>query len=306
MAAGARLLSEMGHADKVLEFRLNIDVEYQGWILILTTFSAMYLLLLPCACAGSSLAWVRRLAAWTQHHRTAFFVTMFIFDTALMYLVVSWLPDWTFELYVETLAKFGAFVASNMVKWASSLAIIGAFVFVLVFKDRILLLLGLDHRTLFKCKLRDVLSCWSGNRFRAIELMVWKVEDLQSADIFSPNSVYVEVYFGYNESMKTRVHNNSGNDCILKETMQLNFDEDDDDEHMYVFVRNQKVVGGSELGRLEIKGDQVAVIEKQTGAFPDGAVRWENEYFVHRRLIPRGTIWFRVNAIDDADAARTC
>jgi len=237
-----------------------------------------------------------------------FYATVFCFDVVLMYMVVNWLPDWTFAQYVKTCIKLAAFVAGNMANWASSLAIIIAAGVVVAFKDRFLLLLGLDHRTLFKCKFRDVFSCWTGNRFRAIELMIWKVEDLQSSELFSANSVYVEVYFGYNESMKTRVHNNAGNDCVLKETVQLNFDEDDDDEHMFVFVRNQKVVGGSELGRLELKAEQVADIERANKAapFPDGHVRWQDEHFVQRRLIPRGTIWFRVNAVEDTDHTPTC
>lgn len=292
----------------ILDYRLDIDVEYQGWILLFGTITAVYLFCLPCACAGSSSVPIRRFAVVVRRHLPMFYVVTACVNCLFMYVLVAWLPDWTFSQYLDACYNFSYYLAENGFKWAKSLAIIIAAAFVVAFKDRFLLLLGLDHRTLFKCKMRDVLTCWSGDRFRAIELMIWKVEDLQSADMFNPNNVYVEVFFGYNESMKTRVHNNAGNSCILRESMQLNFDDADDEEHMFVFVRNQKVVGGSELGRLELKGDQVAQIERDPEVKPleGGQVKWEEDYFVKRRLIPRGYIWFRVNPVDDADVTRTC
>lgn len=296
----------MGIVKDILDYRLNVDVEYQGWILLFATMFAVYLFCLPCACAGSSSVPLRRLALKVQKHLPLFYITMACINGGFMYVLVAWLPDWTFSQYIDACMNFGIFLAAHMLKWATSLAIIIAAAFVFAFKDRFLLLMGLDHRTLFKCKMRDVMTCWSGDRFRAIELMIWKVEDLQSADMFNPNNVYIEVFFGYNESMKTRVHNNAGNACVLRESIQLNFDDVDDEEHMFVFVRNQKIVGGSELGRLELKGDQVAQIEREVKPFEGGQVKWDKEYFVSRRLIPRGTIWFRVNPIDDVDAARTC
>ncbi|CAJ1373577.1 unnamed protein product [Effrenium voratum] len=93
------------------------------------------------------------------------------------------------------------------------------------FKERIALMLGLDHKQIFNCKARDCMSCFTANRFKAIELLIWKVEDLPSADLFAANNVFVEVYLGYNETTRTRVHNNAGSDCIFKESVQLNFDE---------------------------------------------------------------------------------
>merc|ERR1719282_26268 len=139
-------------------------------------------------------------------------------------------------------------LAKHLLKFAASIVIIVVFCIAVAFKERIALMLGLDHQILFKCKFRDCLHCWSGAYIRPIELYVWKVEDLSSADFFSANNVFLEFYLGHNEPMRTRVHNNAGSSCVVKETMQLNFDEDDDDEILYIFVRNQKVMGKQDLG----------------------------------------------------------
>merc|ERR1719460_2086122 len=109
--------------------------------------------------------------------------------------------------------------------------------------------MGVDHKTLFRFKLRDLCG---GSTVRAIEVVLWKVEDLKAASPFLANNVFVEMNLGYNEVMKTRVHNNAGSNCILKESLQLNFDAEEDEEPLFIFVKNQKVMGGSELARLEL------------------------------------------------------
>merc|ERR1712032_82606 len=54
----------------------------------------------------------------------------------------------------------------------------------------------------------------------------------------------------------------AGSRCVVKQKMQLNFDEHDE-ETLTIFVRNQNVVGSTELGRAEIVTQELqSMIEK--------------------------------------------
>ncbi|CAK9047882.1 unnamed protein product [Durusdinium trenchii] len=221
-----------------------------------------------------------------------FYLFMVIFNATFMFLVLQWLPNWDAASYVAVCVKSAAWLASHVLKWATSLAMIVAFCFVVAFKERIALMLGLDHKQIFNCKMRDCLSCFSTARFTPIELLIWKVEDLPSADIFHANNVFIEAYLGYNETMRTRVHNNAGSDCFLKESIQLNFDQDDDEEKLFLFVQNQKVVGAQELARVEISSDDVKKILKDGHDKGASSSKWSKEFFPYSfPLIPRGQVW---------------
>lgn len=218
-------------------------------------------------------------------------------------MVIQWLPDWEFRDYIKALTHGGLFLAKHIVKYMTSIVMIVAFCFVVSFKERIAKMLGLDHRTLFRCKLRDFMSC-GVHSTRAIEIYLWKVEDLPSAQMFAANNVYIETYLGYNEPQKSRVHNNAGSSCILKEIIQLNFDETDHEEYLYLFVKNQKVMGSSELGRLQemtpdkVKECEARCLNKTSGKMPD----WGNEgHFEEMSLIPRGRIWLHIRPLNDED-----
>mmetsp|Transcript_68653 Transcript_68653/g.108128 ORF Transcript_68653/g.108128 Transcript_68653/m.108128 type:complete len:305 (+) Transcript_68653:111-1025(+) len=284
---------------QVLHYRADIDEEYQGWILIFTTITCVWLFCLPCYCAGMSSPRARKFASWMSQRLPVFYGGMCLFNVALMYLVIEWLPDWTFPMYLGVLAKSFGWLAGHVLKWATSLAMIIAFCFVVAFKERIALMLGLDHKQIFNCKMRDCLSCFAANRFRPIELLIWKVEDLPSSDIFHANNVFIEAYLGYNETMRTRVHNNAGSDCILKESVQLNFDEDDEEEKLFLFVQNQKVMGAQELGRVEIGSDKMRQLLKD-GQRRGGNIQWTDASFTTSfQLIPRGQIWVTAVPVEE-------
>ncbi|CAE7672931.1 RHM1 [Symbiodinium pilosum] len=290
------------NAHHVLEYRLDIDSEYQGWILIFTTLTCAWLFCLPCYCAGMSSPGARRMAAWISQRLPYFYTFMTLFNALLMYLVIQWLPNWTFTQYLGVLAKSAGWTFGHVLKWATSLAMIIAFGVVVAFKERIALMLGLDHKQLFNCKAKDCLNCWSTARFRPIELLIWKVEDLASSDLFHANHVFVEAYMGYNETMRTRVHNNAGSDCILKESMQLNFDEDDEDEKLFLFVQNQKVMGAQELARVEVSSASVKDLLKDSEKLrgPQQVMQWDANYFPKSfPLIPRGQIWISAVPVED-------
>lgn len=293
----------MSVASGVVKYRFDVDQEIQGWILMFATITAIWFFCLPCFCAGMSCVTCRRFAVWLQQRLPLFYSLACCINALFMFLVLTWLPDWSYQDYMVTALNGLAFLAKNLLNFLSSLVIIVAFVFVVCFKDRIALMLGLDHQAVFKCKLRDCMTCCSDARFRPIELSIWKVDDVTSSDILSANHVFVEVFLGYNESMSTRVHNNAGSGCAFKESLQLNFDEDDDEDTLYVFVRSQKVVGSSTLARAEITAEKLKAMVMR-GGIANSPVRWDSSFFGEPlNLIPRGKVWLRARAIEDEEYA---
>lgn len=224
---------------------------------------------------------------------------MAMLNLVFIFLVVKWLPDWTMKNYLQALLKCTIGAIQHLQKVATSIAIIVAFCFAVAFKDRIAQLLGFDHATLFRFKVRDCLTCLCPNRFQPIEISAWKVEDLVAADPFSANNIFVEFFLGYNEPMKTRVHNNAGSECHIKERIQLNFDEDDEEETLYIFVRNQNIVGNSELARAELSTQKLKGIVREAATRGE-FVRWSPEFFGDPiPLIPRGRLWMRAAPLMD-------
>jgi hypothetical protein len=293
--------------EHVIKFRLDIDEEFQGWILMFASMTVVFLFCLPCYCAGLSYPWARALAARCRQSMPTFFVVMALINGTAMFLIITWLPDWGYSDYIKAVARFAAWFITHLLKGLSSIIIIVAAIFVIAFKDRILLLLGLDHHQLFKFKLRDCMSCFGQTRFRPVDLSILKVEDLAAGDIFSANNVFIEVHLGYNEPQCTRVHINAGSSCMIKESLQLNYDEEDEDDHMQIFIKNQKMVGAGGLARLELTADQVKDLEsasRKKGSDPN--MRWEENAFEPMRLYPHGTIWLRVTPVDEEDVTQTC
>jgi len=286
----------------IWDFQLNIHPEFQGWILCFATVTAVFFFCLPCYCAGLSFAPARRFAAWLSQRLPTFYFFISIFNFVFLVLVVQWLPDWTMMEYIAKVGKGLGGTLKHLIDCAYSIAIIAAFCIAVAFKDRIAQLLGFDHKTLFRFKVRDCLTCMGSSRFKPIELAVWKVEDLKSADPFLANNVFVEFFLGYNERITTRVHNNAGSSCALKEQLQLNFDEDDEEEILYIFVRNQKVMGTSDLARGEVPAGKLkSMVHKGARSYGE-MMRWTDEFFSEPiQLIPRGTLWLRAAPIVDED-----
>lgn len=287
----------------ILDFQLDIDEEFQGWVLLFTTVTAIFFFCLPCYCAGLSLASARQFASWLSRRLPAFYCCMSAFNLLFLGLVIHWLPAWDVASYLKVLATTILAALQHILDCASSIAVIVAFCVAVAFKDRIAQLFGFDHRTLFRFKMRDCLTCWGPARFRPIELAIWKVEDLASADLFSANNVFVEFYLGYNEVMKTRVHNNAGSGCVLKEHIHLNFDENDEEEKLYIFVRNQKVMGTSEVAHTEISTEELKNMVQAAEAWGEQAqTQWSDDFFREpSSLIPRGKLWLHAKPLRDED-----
>jgi len=289
----------------VLDYRLDIDPEFQGWALLFATVTALYCFCLPCACAGLSCVSARAFARWTQQRLPAFYMVMTVFNAVFLFLVCTWLPDWTPAQYAKIVLKDLGWTAEHLLKFASSIVMIIAFVIAVAFRERIFLTLGIDSSKIIKCKVRDCVNCFSTSHYRPIALTFFKIDDLASADIFAANNVFINVQCGYNEDMRTRVHNHAGSACVMKETLQMNFDEDDLDESLILSVKSQRVVGSKELGRLELKGSQLLEIE---GSSRKAASDWRStavyreEHFVKMQLLPRGHLYFRIDPVRDDES----
>eukprot|EP00930_Biecheleria_cincta_P056486 TRINITY_DN4259_c0_g2_i1.p1 TRINITY_DN4259_c0_g2~~TRINITY_DN4259_c0_g2_i1.p1 ORF type:complete len:297 (-),score=46.94 TRINITY_DN4259_c0_g2_i1:166-1056(-) len=289
----------MGVLTNILGLHFDMDKEYQGWILIFASMTAIWLFCLPCYCAGMSSSSARKFASWTSQRLPVFYVCITLVNGAWLFLIIQLLPDYTFGSYLRIVAKCMAWMAGHVLKWAASLVMIIAFSIAVAFKDRIALLLGVDHKQIFNCKARDCLSCCGASRFQAIEILIWKVEDLPSAGLFSANNVFVEMYLGYNETMHTRVHNNAGSDCIIKERAHFNFDDDDLDEKLVLFVRNQQVVGAQELARKYISANELRQMISKARGSPEQRVAWNSESFGEPiQLMPRGRMWLKVMPVE--------
>lgn len=233
------------------------------------------------------------MAAWIQQRLPFWIFFATFFNAGMMVLIVTWLPDWGYGDYAKCMLSGLLYLVKNAMKFVVSIAMLVVFVFVVVFKDKFLKLAGVDHKTMFRFKLRDMF----GKNTRAIALDIYKVDELPAAQVFAPNNVFVEVFLGYNEPMKTRVHNNAGSSCILKEKIQLNFDQDEDEDPLYLFVKNQKLMGTGELGRIEMSPTEIIDIEKEC--------RGNSAYHV-RKLIPRGIIHFRIEPVEEEQEPYEC
>jgi hypothetical protein len=225
-------------------------------------------------------------------------VNLFILSIALAYLKDVNFNDIffkfvkVFEILLNTVQKVLLAVAGSV-----------ALVLVWKFKDRIFEALGVDNPTMVIGEFRDWATCWSMTRFTPIEVFILKVEGLPSANFTTPNDVYVEISCGYNITMKTRVHYRAGNSCVLKESVQLNYDDRDAATRLHIVVKAQDVIGATEIASTEFgtvqmnrllepdKLDSRAIGWGSTLASENKA--WDKDQFKEFDLIPSGRIWLR-------------
>jgi len=268
------------------DVEVDIDREYEAWILLLGTVTCVWLFCLPCWCAGLPYRNARKFANFVQTRLPLFYTFITLVIVGLMGTILVVLPDWDAVSYLAALAKFLGWFASHVVRFAISALILVAFGLLYLSKDRIMSLLGMEHVTLCRFSWRDCLSCWSMNRFRVIEVRLVKVDDLPSKDMFNPNDVFVELHMGFNEPMRTRVHNNAGAGCLLGEVMQLNFDPTDSMEKLTLIVKNQELLSTSTIGQAEFNSETLREIISVDEA--------------HQfRLHPKGKIWVDIKYLDE-------
>jgi hypothetical protein len=186
------------------------------------------------------------------------------------------------------------------------------------FKDRILETLGVDNPSMVVGEFRDWATCWSMKRFYPIEVFIWKVEGLPAMHLHQFNDVFVEVSCGYNNVMRTRVHLRAGHGCIFKESLQLNFDHFDTDTRFNITLKNQDVMGSTDIAALQLGASQVKRLLDYEPAELDMTQRklgwgagsknqnsvWQEDKFKAFDLIPAGQIFVQFRMVEDQDKAR--
>eukprot|EP00442_Polarella_glacialis_P010678 CAMPEP_0115105870 /NCGR_PEP_ID=MMETSP0227-20121206/36279_1 /TAXON_ID=89957 /ORGANISM="Polarella glacialis, Strain CCMP 1383" /LENGTH=280 /DNA_ID=CAMNT_0002503283 /DNA_START=192 /DNA_END=1035 /DNA_ORIENTATION=- len=165
--------------------------------------------------------------------------------------------------------------------------------------ERLALAAGLEHITVFRFSWREAFGFHI--KRRPVEIFMWKAEELPSSGtkVMKANDIFVECHMGHNEPMRTRVHNNAGSECFLRESFQLNLDESDADSLMTLFIKDQGLAVSSELARLTLSTREICGIEDQTGK-RRSTFDYSAENFVQLKLSPTGWIWIAVSPVDDA------
>lgn len=185
------------------------------------------------------------------------------------------------------------------------------------FKDRILETLGVDNPQMVVGEFRDWATLWSMKRFYPIELFIWKVEGLPGLHLHQMNDVFAEVTCGYNNVMRTRVHLRAGHGCVFKESLQMNFDHYDTDTRLYITIKNQDVMGSSDIASIQLGASQVHRLMEPDKLEPtrrtigwgttSGATEntaWAESRFTPIDLIPAGQIFLRFQPVHDEEKAK--
>jgi len=218
----------------------------------------------------------------------------------IVMFIIGVLPDWTVNEYVQYLTWFVTWVLVHGKKMVSSGVILVGFFLVIQFQQKIRVAAGLEHITMVHFNWREILGF--PIKKRPVELFVWKVDDLQSSSgkIYKPNDLFVECHLGDNEPMRTRVHNNAGTSCVIKESFQLNINESESGTLMTLLVKDQALMVSTELARLMLSTREICGIEDQTGKRKVDFT-YSEESFVCLSLLPRGKIWIAIAPVEDID-----
>lgn len=282
-------------------FRLDVDVEYQDWILVASCLLIVALWTLPCFCGRLKNGLSRRFTTWVYTRLHVFYWTILYLSLFIMMFTIAVLPDWTFSQFMEWLEFFVLWILARLVKMVTSFSILFAFWVVYKFRERLLVAAGLEHITVCRWwSWRDPLGLRA--KRRPVEIFIWKVDGLKSgaSKVMKANDVYVECHLGENEPMRTRVHNNAGRGCLVKESFQLNIDEGDPTALMTILVKDQSLLASVELARLVLSTAELCGIEDQTGKRRSG-FSYSKDCFVPLGLSPMGLIWIAVAPVDDGD-----
>lgn len=283
-------------------FRLDICTEYQDWILVAVCVLLILILLLPCVCGHMRNPCSRQFTRWVYTHLHLYFCFVLYFDLFVLMFTIGVLPKWTVNEFVEWLVRFVTWFLVHLQKMIVSFFILVVFFLLLRFRERIALAAGLEHVTVIRWDWRDLLGICFQTKRRPVEVYVWKVDNLHSSSrkVYKANDVYVECHMGHNEPMRTRVHNNAGTGCIIKESFQLNIDESSAETLMTLLVKDQSLVASNELARLMLSTREICGIEDQTGK-RRVAFEYSEESFISLDLSPSGKIWIAIAPVEDGD-----
>jgi len=219
----------------------------------------------------------------------------------ILMCTIGVLPDWTIDEYGIYLVAFVTWVLIHLKKCIMSLAIVVGFLIFIKFQERFKQAIGVDHVSFIHFNWREAVGL--AVKKRPIEIFIWKVEDLNSSTgkMYKANDIFVECHLGDNEPMRSRVHNNAGTSCMLKESWQVNIHESATGTMMTILVKDQGLLTTAELGRLVLSTREVVGIEDQTGKRKEMNFSYSKDNFVELNLLPRGKIWIAIAPVEDID-----
>lgn len=281
-------------------FRLDIPFEYQCWVLIFATAACTMLCCMPCVCGTFRNRFAKKFTVWVYTRLHMFFCVILYTNTILIFFTIGLLPDWTINEYVLHLFDFVDWVLIHTVKFLVSSFILLSLYVVVRFKERIAIAAGIEHVTFFRLGKWNILH---QTYLRPVEVIIWKVEEVPSGPMIKPNDLFIECHCGQNEPNRTRVHNNAGSSAMIKESFQVNIDENDTEEIFTLLVKDQELLASQTLSKLQIKTKELLQIEASTGLMGEDFT-YTAACFAQLQLQPRGKIWIRISPIHDAEEAR--
>jgi len=281
-------------------FRLDISTEYQDWILVAVCAGLVGIWTLPCVCGHVKNPCGRAFSRWVYTRLHVFFCLVTYFNLFVLMFTIGVLPDWTVNQFLVYFIKFVTWVLLRLQKLVTSATILIVLFVLFRMRERVALAAGLEHMTVFRWNWRQALG-FSSKR-RPVEVFIWKIEGLQSSarKTLKANDVFVECHMGFNEPVRTRVHNNAGSSCILQESFQVNLDESSMGTSMTLLVKDQSFLTSGELARLILSTSELCGIEDQTGKRRI-SFEYNDDSFVPLSLSPSGKIWIAVSPVEDVD-----
>jgi len=279
-------------------------VEYQDWILVVMCFVVLAMWTLPCVFGRIKNKCARRFTDWVYTRLHVFYWTVAYLTLFIVMFTIGVLPDWTVNEFLQQLSMFLYWVLTNLVSMIYSASILFALFLVYKFRERVAVAAGIEHLSLFRFRWNWKDPLGFSEKVRPLEIFVWKVDGLSSSSskVMKANDVYLECYLGNNEPMRTRVHNNAGTACTIKESFQLNIDEGNPSDLMTLLVKDQSLVASTVIAKLVLSTAELCGIEDQTGKRRSGFT-YSHEYFIPLGLSPTGNVWIAAAPVDDFDRA---
>lgn len=274
------------------------EILFEEAVLMLVFFAMVIMCLVP-------VMYPFRRFCETKKYRYYPFIT--VFNLIVLALTLKNLYMVSFNQVFFWIVLLIEFLLGKLEKVLIGVAALTALAVLWKFKDRLLEALGVEQGEQVIGDFRDWVTCWSMRRFHPVEVFIWKVEGLPAAWLHTPNDVFCEASIGYNVAIRTRVHLQAGHSCVLKESMQINFDPFDLKTKLTLTVKHQETIGSSELASLQLGASQINRFEEQMAAgwetqrgigWAAGSVKsenfvWKDTNFRSFDLMPAGRIWLR-------------
>mmetsp|Transcript_5436 Transcript_5436/g.12990 ORF Transcript_5436/g.12990 Transcript_5436/m.12990 type:complete len:357 (+) Transcript_5436:36-1106(+) len=288
-------------------FRLDIDTQFQDWILVGMSVTVVMLWMLPVL-AGQcrDVNFCAKFQRWTHMHSQTWVCLSTVLNLVLIFNTVNVLPDWTMDSYIKYCFRFFWWWVEHLPKFLISFAILLVLYILWMFKDRVVTALGIDYLTFVRIpSCMDILTLKpirSKYSTVPVELLIWKVDEVQAASWVGVNSVFVEAHLGLNQPVSTRVYHNLGNKGELKATLQLNLDTAEKAQ-LWIIVKSAGFPASQEIARLErpieVK-DLMYQLTQATQSVAGGDFEWNDHHFLAHSLQPCGQIWVRFTRVPSA------